>query len=162
MDSLLWVVVVGVVATVVLDLWTILRRRIFAMSLPNYALVGRWFAHMPHGHFRHTSIATAAPASAERLIGWVAHYAIGIAFAAILPAVWGESWMRHPTIWPALAVGMATVAAPLLIMQPAMGTAKPIGSAQWRKTTAQSLVTHLVFGLGLYGAAWLVRCGELA
>jgi hypothetical protein len=51
-------------------------------------------------------------------------------------------------------VGVTTVAAPLFIMQPAMGagiaasrTPRP-GAAR-----AQSLITHTVFGVGLYAAA---------
>lgn len=156
MDKLMWVILVGVLATAMLDLWTLLRQRIFATPLPNYALVGRWFAHMPGGRFRHASIIKATPVAAERLIGWIAHYAIGVVFAALIPALWGSAWMSAPTLAPALMVGLSTVIAPLLVMQPAMGTAKPPGSPQWRGAALQSLFTHLVFGLGLYVAARLV------
>jgi hypothetical protein len=50
--------------------------------------------------------------------------------------------------------GVATVAAPLLVMQPAMGA----GFAASRtptplKNCLRSTVNHAVFGLGLYGAA---------
>lgn len=162
MDKLMWAILVGVSATAVLDLWTLLRKRIFATPLPNYALVGRWFAHMPRGRFRHLPITASAPVTGEFSIGWTAHYAIGIAFAAILPAVWGDAWMSHPTLWPALVVGIVTVAAPLLVMQPAMGIAKPLGTVQWRKSASQSLVTHAVFGLGLYGAALLACFAGIA
>ena len=37
------------------------------------------------------------PYSGERLIGWTAHYLIGIAFAAVLLAIWGLEWARQPT-----------------------------------------------------------------
>jgi hypothetical protein len=57
----------------------------------------------------------------ERTIGWISHYLIGIAFASILIAIWGIEWVRHPTIAPALIVGIGSVAAPFLIMQPGMG-----------------------------------------
>lgn len=162
MDKWMWAIFVGVAATAALDLWTLLRKRIFATPLPNYAMVGRWFAHMPRGRFLHAPITASALAAGELSIGWAAHYAIGIAFAAILPAVWGSAWASHPTLWPALVVGIATVAAPLLIMQPAMGTAKALGSSQWRRSAMQSLVTHAVFGFGLYGAAWLARFAGMA
>lgn len=156
MDRMMWAIVVGGAATLVLDLWTILRRRIFATPLPNYALVGRWFAHMPRGRFRHASINQSTPVAGEGLVGWLTHYAIGAVFAGLLPAFWGSDWMQAPTLLPALVVGVATVAAPLLVMQPAMGTAKPPGSPQWRSAASQSLVTHTVFGFGLYGAALLI------
>lgn len=76
---------------------------------------------MPRGRFRHDSIAAAPAVRGERLIGWSAHYLIGIAFAAMLPGIWGLAWIQHPTIGPALIVGIGTVAAPFLVMQPGMG-----------------------------------------
>lgn len=156
MDRLMWAILVGVAATAALDLWTLLRKRIFATPLPNYALVGRWFAHMPRGRFRHVSMAAVPAVRGEAVIGWLAHYAIGIAFAALLPLVFGAAWLQQPRLGPALLVGVLTVAAPFLLMQPAMGmglaasrTPRP-AAARW-----QSLVTHAVFGLGLYAAASL-------
>ena len=92
----------------------------------------------------------------ERLIGWAAHYLTGIAFAGTLLAIWGLEWARHPTIAPALIVGLGSVAAPFLLMQPGMG-AGVAASRTPRPGAAriQSLVTHAVFGLGLYAAAWV-------
>jgi protein-S-isoprenylcysteine O-methyltransferase Ste14 len=110
---------------------------------------------MPRGRFRHESIAAAEPVQGERVIGWTAHYLIGIAFAAILPGVWGLEWIRHPTLVPALIVGIGTVAAPMLVMQPGMGAG--IGASRTPRPAAarlQSLATHTIFGLGLYAAGW--------
>jgi hypothetical protein len=158
MDLLIATLLIGAGATAVVDAWALARRRLFGVALPDYALLGRWLAHMRQGRFRHAAIATAAPARFERLLGWSAHYLIGIAFAVLLPALWGADWLRHPTPGPALLVGVATVAAPFLLMQPGMGaglaarrTARP-AAARW-----QSLTTHAVFGLGLYAAACIVR-----
>ncbi len=84
------------------------------------------------------------------------HYLIGISFAAMLLAIWGIDWLRQPTIVPALLVGVGTTAAPLFIMQPAMG-AGFAASRTPRPTAArlQSLLTHTIYGLGLYVAGWL-------
>jgi hypothetical protein len=143
--------VTGIVATLLTDLWALARRRLFETALPNYSFVGRWIAHMPRGRFRHPSIALAAPARGEGFIGWSAHYLIGIAFAFLLP--------QQPALAPALLVGIATVAAPFFIMQPAMGAGIAAGRAP-RPNIArlQSLVTHAIFGLGLYAGA-LVTAG---
>lgn len=153
MDYLAWTLSTGAGATALIDLWTVARRRLLGVPVPDYGLVGRWLAHMPRGRFRHDSIAAALPVRGERLIGWIAHYLIGISFAAILPAVWGHAWIDQPTIGPALIVGIGTVAAPFLLMQPGMGaglaasrTPRP-GAARM-----QSLVTHGIFGIGLYVA----------
>ncbi|MEW6331704.1 MAG: DUF2938 domain-containing protein [Pseudomonadota bacterium] len=146
---------VGAGATVVIDLWAIARRRLLGIPPPDYGLVGRWLAHMTRGRFRHDSIAAAAPVHGERLIGWIAHYLIGISFAAILLGVWGLAWIQHPALGPALVVGIGTVAAPFLVMQPGMGAG--IAARRTPRPAAarvQSLVTHAIFGLGLYAAGW--------
>ena len=158
MDYLVSTLLTGVGATAVMDLWAIARKRILGIPPPNYGLVGRWFAYMPRGRFRHDSIAAALPVHGERLIGWTAHYLIGIAFAAILLGVWGLAWVHHPTIGPALIVGISTVAAPFLVMQPAMGAGiAAIRTPHPADAQLQSLITHTVFGLGLYAAGWATR-----
>jgi len=141
-----------------MDLWAIARRRAFNIPLPDYGLVGRWFAHLARGRFRHESIAVAAAVRGEHVIGWVAHYVVGVVFAALLLAVWGLAWVRHPMIGPALLVGIGTVVAPLLVMQPGMG-AGVAASRTPRPAAArvQSLVTHTIFGLGLYASGWVAR-----
>jgi hypothetical protein len=155
MDYLVWTLLIGVGATTVMDLWSIARKRLFGVPAPNYGLVGRWLAHMPRGRFRHEAIAYAEPARGERLIGWAAHYLIGVAFAAMLPVIWGPEWIHHPTLGPALIVGLGTVAAPFLVMQPGMGAG--IAASRTPRPGAariQSLATHAIFGLGLYVAGW--------
>src|SRR5690606_24449477 len=106
------------------------------------------------GRFVHASIARAQPVRGERLLGWTAHYAIGVTFSALLLAVSGLAWARSPTLLPALAIGLVTVLAPLLILQPALGAG--IASSKTPAplfNTAKSVVTHTVFGLGLFAAA---------
>jgi len=150
--------IIGAGATLAMDLWTLARRRLFGTPLPDYGLVGRWLAHMARGRFRHERIAAAAPVPGERVIGWTAHYLIGIAFAGVLLALCGPVWARRPTLAPALALGVATVAAPFLLMQPGMGAG--IAASRTPRPNAarlQSLVTHAVFGLGLYAAALVLN-----
>lgn len=163
MDYLFGLLVTGIGATAVIDLWALLRRQLFEIALPDYGLVGRWLGHMRRGRFRHDSIARAQAIRRERLIGWVAHYATGIAFAGILLGIGGEEWMARPTLGPALLVGVATVAAPFLLMQPGMGAGiAAIRTPRPGPARIQSLLTHAVFGLGLYGTGLLVsalRCG---
>ena len=157
MDGVANTVLVGVGATAFMDLWSLVRRRLFDVPLPNYAHVGRWIGHMGHGRFHHDPIGRAAPVAHEALIGWSAHYAIGIAFAALLAAWQGLEWFRDPTLAPALAVGAGTVLAPFLLLQPGMG-AGIAASRTPRPTVARmhSLATHAMFGLGLYLSARLI------
>jgi len=158
LDYLTFTLVVGVGATAVMDLWGIARSPLLGFAPPDYGLVGRWLGHMANGRFRHESIAASCSVRGERLIGWTAHYLIGIAFAALLLAVWGSAWIARPDIGPALIVGVGSVAAPFLLMQPGMGMGIA-GSRTTRPTVArlQSFLTHAVFGIGLYAAGWAAR-----
>jgi hypothetical protein len=146
-------VVIGAGATLVMDVWAAVLRRFGVPSL-NFALLGRWLGHIPKGRFVHASIAKSAPVRGETLLGWCAHYSIGIAFAALLLALYGVEWARAPTLGPALLVGVVTVVAPLFVLQPALGA----GIASWKTprpfvNSLKSLVAHVVFGTGLFLAA---------
>lgn len=151
------IIVIGIGATVVMDLWLMLLKRLGVKTL-NMAFIGRWAGHLAQGRFAHASIGSAAPVPGEGALGWLVHYATGIAFAAALVAVAGQGWLAAPTLAPALLVGVATVGAPLFVMQPAMG----LGVAS-SKTPApirnclRSLANHAVFGFGLYLSALLVK-----
>jgi hypothetical protein len=151
MDYLKYAVLIGVGATIAMDAWGIVRTRLLGVAPMNYGMVGRWIAYLARGRFRHDPIAASPKIRGEQLLGWAAHYLIGIAFAAVLLALWGMDWVRNPTLAPALIVGICTVAAPFLIMQPAMG-AGIAASRTPRPMSAriQSVVTHTIFGLGLY------------
>jgi hypothetical protein len=148
--------VIGAGATAVMDLWAAYLRRFWRVRSLDYALLGRWIGHFPRGRFMHESIASAAAVRHERIIGWSAHYAIGIVFAALLLLVWGPEWLERPTLLPALIVSSVTLVAPFLIMQPAMG-AGIAASKTPRPHVARlrSVVTHTVYGVGLYVSAWL-------
>ncbi|MGO1001854.1 DUF2938 domain-containing protein [Lysobacter sp. CA196] len=153
-EALVRAAVIGIGATAVMDIWGLVRTRLLHIAAADYGLVGRWLAYLPRGRFRHDPIAATPPVRGERAIGWSAHYLIGIAFAAVLLAVWGLDWARRPTLAPALVVGIGSVAAPFLLMQPGMGA----GFAARRTprpgfARMQSLLTHAVFGVGLYLAA---------
>jgi len=146
-------VLIGAGATLVMDVWAALLRQFGVPSL-NLDFLGRWIGHLARGHWMHVSIAAAAPIRGERWIGWCAHYSIGVAFSALLLWTYGLEWARSPSVLPALFIGIATVIAPLLILQPAMGA----GIASWKTprpfvNSFKSLATHTVFGLGMYLAA---------
>ena len=150
-------IAIGVVGSALMDLWSAVLRRRFGVPTLDYGLLGRWIGHMPRGRFVHERIAASEPIPFERPLGWVAHYAIGIAFALLLLAIWGADWLRVPTLGPALAIGLGTIVAPWFVMQPAMG-AGLAGSRTPNPTATRlrNLGTHTVYGLGLYLAAAVV------
>jgi hypothetical protein len=144
---------IGVGATVIMDLWLLLLSSLGLAKL-NFTMIGRWVGHFQHGRFTHPAIGKAAPIEGERVLGWVAHYAVGIAFAALLVAVNGAEWLSRPTLGPALGVGLLTLAAPLLVMQPAMGAGVAFSNTPSPLANClRSLVNHAVFGCGLFLSA---------
>lgn len=154
------VLFIGIGATLVMDLWTLLLRRLGVTTL-NYAMVGRWAGHLLQRRWRHSAIGKAEPVRGELAWGWVLHYATGLLFAGLLIALAGEAWLSQPALLPALSFGVISVLVPLCLIQPALGagyfaanTPAPL------KSCLRSLATHCVFGGGLYlaalGALWLV------
>ena len=146
-------VAIGVGATAVMDLWLLALKRSGVPTL-DFALLGRWVGHVFRGQVAHDAIRRARPIAGELGLGWLTHYAVGIVFAGLLVALQGAAWLDDPAVLPALAWGLATAAAPLFLLQPAMGagiasskTAAPLANS------LRSLANHAVFGLGLYLSA---------
>jgi hypothetical protein len=147
-------IAIGIGATLLMDLWNLSLKRTFGVPSLNYCLLGRWLRHMPGGTLRHAAITAAAQKPHECTVGWVAHYTIGVVFALGFIGLTSGDWLTRPTVLPALLYGLATVLFPFLIMQPSLG----LGVAASRtpnpmQARLKSLVTHTVFGIGLYLSA---------
>jgi len=145
-----------------MDLWTLFLKRAFSIPSLNYCLVGRWLRHMPEGTFKHASIAAAPQKRSECMVGWIAHYVIGAVFALVLVVLASDGWLARPTLFPALLFGIGTVLVPFLVMQPSLGlgiaaSKTPIPT----RARLKSLMTHTVFGVGLYvcavGVSYVLR-----
>lgn len=151
-------VLIGGGATLITDLWALLSA---ALGLPtmNFRMLGRWVGHLVRGTMVHASIAASPPIARETAIGWVTHYAVGVLFAALLVLLAGTDWLAKPRLVPALLFGLATLAAPFLVLQPAMGAGfASLRTASPTLNIARSTITHLIFGAGLYlAASMLVR-----
>jgi hypothetical protein len=156
-ELLLRAAILGIGGSALIDLWSLVLQRGFHISTLDYRMLGRWIGHMRRGKFAHGRISAAGAVRGERALGWMAHYTIGVAFAAVLLVLAGRAWADSPTLGPALLLGIGTVAAPWLVMQPAFGagfagakTARP-----WAGRL-RNLGTHTVYGLGLYVTALAV------
>ena len=113
--------IIGIGATLFMDIWALMLKNFFNVASLNYTMVGRWLGHLPKGHFSHKNIAEAGAITAETAIGWFSHYFIGVIFAAVLILLVGSEWLIKPTLFSALVFGVVTVIFPFFIMQPGMG-----------------------------------------
>ncbi|MEW6118904.1 MAG: DUF2938 domain-containing protein [Pseudomonadota bacterium] len=150
------IALIGIGATAVMDVWLTFLKRMGVPTL-DFAYIGRWVGHLARGTLTHASIRAAQPIPGELALGWLTHYAIGVAFAGLLVGLYGIGWAKSPSFLPAVLVGVGTVAAPLFVMQPAMGS----GFAASKTPTPlrnclRSVVNHTVFGMGLYLSAALI------
>jgi hypothetical protein len=151
-------ILIGMGATLTLDLWALFLKYAFKTNPSNFCLVGRWLRYMPEGTFRHSNIASVPSKSAECAIGWLAHYMVGFTFAITFVAIVGNSWLQHPTQIPAILFGTVTVLVPFFIMQPLFG--QGIASSKMSNPSQarfRSLMNHTVFGTGLYLFALLAN-----
>jgi hypothetical protein len=151
-------IAIGIGATLTMDLWNLFLKRTFSIPSLDYCLLGRWLRHMPEGTFGHASISAAPRKSFECSVGWIAHYTIGVVFALVFVVLTSGNALARPTLLPALLYGMGTVVFPFFIMQPSLGLG--IAASRAPKPTQarlKSLVTHTVFGIGLYACGLGVR-----
>jgi hypothetical protein len=157
--TLIAAIAIGLGATLVIDLWALLLRRAFGVPSLNYCLLGRWVLHIAGGRIAHQSIAAAAGKPHECKVGWATHYMIGATFGVLFVSIASAGWLARPTLLPALLFGVATVVVPFFTMQPAFGLGIAASKTPHpNQARLKSLVTHSVFGIGLWlGAELLSR-----
>lgn len=156
-DEFIKAMLIGIGGTVVLDAWALFMQRVLKTPATSWSMVGRWIGNMPRGRFVHASMPEARPVPGETAIGWIAHYLIGIGYGLLLVAFWGQSWIARPTVLPPMLLSWALLVAPYFIMMPGMG-AGIAGSKTPRPsvTRLKSVVSHSIFGLGMYASALLL------
>ena len=141
----------GLVATAMMDAWAVLLRRAAGVPAPNWAMVGRWVAHVPGGRVFHNDIADATAVSGEQNIGWVFHYAVGVVYGIALAFLMGPVWLAAPTFLPAWVFSIFMLGFGWFLLQPGMGlgwaAAKTPNPA---KARVLGLLAHTVFGAGLW------------
>ncbi|MGA9433255.1 MAG: DUF2938 domain-containing protein [Roseobacter sp.] len=150
-DLLVAGVVMGLVATAMMDAWAVLLRRSAGVPMPNWAMVGRWAAHLPRGRVFHDDIGQATSVEGEHAIGWVFHYAVGVIYGVVLAFLMGPAWLAAPTFAPAWGFSILMLGFGWFLLQPGLGlgwaAAKTPNPA---KARVLGLVAHTVFGAGLW------------
>jgi hypothetical protein len=158
MESRLFMVgvIVGILSTVTMDAVAVIALRLgIAGRGPRRTgpdLIGRWIGYLLQGKFRHTDILQTPPLRGELLLGFAAHYSIGIVLTLVYLGLLAVAHAR-PTALSAAIYGTATTVLPWFVMFPSQGMG-------WLGRDAPgdvhlpraSLFNHIVFGLGI--ALW--------
>ncbi|OYU19755.1 MAG: hypothetical protein CFE34_03835 [Rhodobacteraceae bacterium PARR1] len=149
--------VIGIAGTAAMDLWAVILNRLAGQGLPNWGLVGRWFAFVPKGRIFHGDITRTPPVQNETLIGWAAHYAVGIVYGAALVLWAGPEWTANPTFLPAFIVGMVTIAAGWFLLAPGMGAGWAAAKTpNPTKSRLLNIAAHTAFALGMWAGALVI------
>lgn len=143
--------VLGVGATVIMDLWSLTLTKLFGIQSLNYAMVGRWIGLWPKGKFMHQNIHNAPRVTSERVIGWTFHYATGVVFTLLMLVVTGLEWTAEPTLLPCIAMSLVTMFFPFMLMQPCLGMGVAASKVPAPNIARlKSLGAHLAFGVGVF------------
>ncbi len=91
---------IGLGATIIMDIWALVLTQFPGQSRPNWGLVGRWFWHLRKGQIFHDDIAASKPYAHEVALGWIGHYAVGILYGIIFALYGGAAWFANPIFLP--------------------------------------------------------------
>lgn len=150
-------IVIGIGATIALDIWGIILGSLPGQSKPDWGPVGRWVWHLKDGKLFNNTIDDLTPYKHELTLGWAFHYVIGIIYGVIFALYGGDNWFADPTFIPVWVWGIITLGAGWFILQPGLG----LGFAASKLLNAWTvrilgLIAHTIFALGMYGTALLL------
>ncbi|MCJ8318273.1 MAG: DUF2938 domain-containing protein [Colwellia sp.] len=155
MDLVIKIIVVGIFATVIIDIWATFSNRLFKLPRTNWAMVGRWLGHLPNGKFIHNPVSASPKINYENIIGWMFHYLIGVIYAAlyVVVVIWGVG--NETSLLTAWIFGLFTLLSPWLILQPALGLGIfAVKAPRPNMVRLQNFSLHSIFGIALY-YGWL-------
>lgn len=151
-------IVLGVFATMTMDLINWAGKRLKVHKGGSYRLIGRWFIGFSRGRFRYGNILESPPQRYELQVGFVAHYLIGIALGYLY--FFSSAWfgLAAQNLKWSLGYGTLTNVLPWLIMFPAFGFGffalkGPSDNTMLRS----SFLNHLAYGAALGLGSLLTR-----
>ena len=155
-----WGIVMGVAATITMDVLGSVSRRTGLTVGAKGTWVGRWYLGMARGRFYHSKIDAVPEQSGEKQAALIGHYVIGVVLALVY--VLGAGWMglSPAGLFLGLAYGLATCVFPWFLVYPALGFgALGIKGPPELKLFTSSVLNHLFYGLGLWWSALVLGLG---
>ena len=115
------ILIVGVVACTIFDLWQRVFQKLTTIPPSNWAMVGRWsLSLITNGHIITRDLESQVERKNELVVGWLVHYSVAIGYAAVY------AWLMHATILQAglvdgLIFGVISVVVPWFFFLPCLG-----------------------------------------
>lgn len=149
---------IGLLATVLIDIWALVLKHALNLPTTNWAMVGRWVGHLPKGQFVHRPIGNAAPIAGEASLGWATHYVIGMIYGVGYLWLMRDVVAQTPSLVSAIVFSVVLLVAPWFIMLPGLGAGILARRAPrpWLMRGINVSV-HVIFGIGLYAGWWLLE-----
>jgi len=149
---------VGIVATIVSDLWQQIQKPVTGIPASNWPVTGRWVIGFRKGRIYDPGVAKSPSIPGEAVVGWTFHYVIGVIYGSLYLGFVYLVAYSQPNWLNGFVFGLVTLAAPLLFMKPAMGGGLfGLKAPNPSKGLFLSITTHATFGLGLYWGVLLYR-----
>ena len=157
MGLLAKLILIGLIATVIMDLWNLVLYFTFGISL-DWSLMGRWIGNIFQGNFFLYGLKNAPAIKNEALIGWLVHYTIGTVYGICFLLFCYKVIHRRPGFIYALIVALVFMVMPFLVYQPAVGMGYFSSHASDPNFVRMITVSlHLSFGVGLYIAYRILK-----
>ena len=150
-------VIIRLTGTALMDVWVIFLKRVFDIAPPNWAMLGRWVAHLKSGKVFHDDIAEALAFSSENLVGWIFHYFVGFIYVVIFMLLVGKEWLSELTLLPVWLYAISTILVGWFLLHPGLGLGMALAKTENPfKGRWMGLMTHSVFGLGMWFGAFAI------
>jgi Protein of unknown function (DUF2938) len=149
--AILEIIIVGVVATLTLDIWQQIYRVAFGTPITDWAIIGRWAANLPRGQIVNENIGSAPAVPHEHAIGWVVHYLVGIGYAVVYLVLMWFILGIPPSFISAMIFGAISVSVTWFAMEPILGAGVMASKTPNRQAAMiHDFTSHLSFGFGLF------------
>ena len=141
---------IGILATLFMDLFSIINKKLFKITPLNYAIIGRWVLHWKSCKFAHNNIMQTQTLKNELVLGWIIHYITGVSWT-YLYFVMCTYFSYEINLLNTIIFTSITTLLPFMVIQPFLGfgffaykTPSPIHSIR------NSLIAHITFGVGIF------------
>ena len=149
---LIYGLIVGIIATLIFDLFQISLSYAYNINKSKWNLIGRYFIGvLKNNKFFVDNIQEEEIIDNELLIGYLVHYAIGSIFGLFYVSI-NLIFYSEPSLILALIIGIITVLGGWCIIMPYTYNIGFFASKKEEQfqILAQNLIAHFIFGIGLY------------